>query len=120
MLTPSPDDVRAAIRRAWHASKAPPERISEPTYDDEGVTDYFRGRTWEHHAVAALRYHEVGLSFFTVEAFCYYLPAYMLAVLEDLDAADVIYDGIVHHLSPTHLGRQWADSYRARMAAVGT
>lgn len=117
MINPLPDDVRAAIHRAWQASQPPPpDRILAPTYDDEGVAAYFRGRTWQNHEVATLRYHDVGLSFFTAEAFCYYLPAYMLAVLEDLEAADVIYDSILFHLSPEQLGKQWADSYQARIA----
>lgn len=112
-----PDDIRAAIHHAWQDSAPPPpDRISAPTYDDEGVAAYFCGRTWREHEVAALRYHSVGLSFFTAEAFCYYLPAYMLAVLADPEAADVIYDSILFHLSPEQLGKQWADSYRARIA----
>lgn len=117
MTAPSADDVRLAILRAWQASvPPPPDRISATTYDDEGVGAYFRGRTFEGHEVAALRYHSVGLSFFTPEAFAYYLPAYLLAVLKDRETADTIYDSIFFHLSPKQLGMQWADSYRARIA----
>lgn len=117
-MTPlSPDAARDAIERAWQHSTPPARnRISTPTYDDEGVAAYFQGRSWQGHDVESLRYHSVGLSFFTAEAFCYYLPAYMLAVLADVQAADVIYDGILFHLSPRQLGRTWADSYRARIA----
>lgn len=116
MSAPSADDVRLAIRRAWSSSTPPsPDRISAPTYDDEGVGAYFSGRTWEGHEVAALRYHSAGLSFLSAEGFCYYLSAYMLAVLEDMATADAVYDGILYHLSPNQLGMQWADSYRARI-----
>jgi hypothetical protein len=60
MTNPLPDEVRAAIHRAWQASQPPPpDRISAPTYDDEGVAAYFRGRTWQNHEVATLRYHGV-------------------------------------------------------------
>jgi hypothetical protein len=114
---PTNEEVRDAIRAAWKDAVRPPDdRISAPTYDDEGVSAYFAGRSWQGHEVKALRYHSVGLSFFTAEAFCYYFAAYLLAVLEDILAADVVYDGILFHLSPTQLGRQWADDYRAKIA----
>lgn len=117
MPAPTAADVRAAIHAAWRNSVRPPDnRVSAPTYDDEGVSAYFAGRPWQGHEVEALRYHSVGLSFFTAEAFCYYLAAYLLAVLEDLEAADTIYDGILFHLSPTQLGKQWADDYRTKIA----
>lgn len=115
------DALRAQIVAAWRPAVYPgDDRICAPTYDDEGVTAYFRGRTWEGHEPASLRYHEVGLSFFTAGAFAYYLAAYMLAVLDDRAAADVVYDGIVFHLSPRQLRKQWGDSYRARIDALST
>jgi len=111
--------VREQIIDAWQAAVPPGEdRICAPTYDDEGVGAYFRGRTWDGHEVASLRYHSVGLSFFTAEAFAYYLAAYMLAVIDDASTADVIYDGILFHLSPIQLGKTWADTYLARLAQL--
>jgi internalin A len=111
--------ARASIVEAWRDAVHPgDERICSPTYDDEGVGAYFRGRTWEGHEIASLRHHEVALSFFTPEAFAYYLAAYMLAVLDDARAADIIYDGILFHLSPKQLGKRWADRYTARLACL--
>jgi uncharacterized protein DUF6714/Leucine Rich Repeat (LRR) protein len=116
---PDPVALRAQIVEAWQPAVYPgDEQICTPTYCDEGVAAYFRGRGWQGHEVASLRYHEVGLSFFTAAGFAYYLAAYLLAVLDDAAAADVIYDGIVFHLSPAQLGRTWADSYRARIARL--
>jgi hypothetical protein len=109
--------LRSQIEAAWRDATYPgDDRIATPTYCDEGIAAYFRGRTWQGHQVAALRYHSEGLSFFTPEAFCYYLAAYMIAVIEDAAAADVICDGILFHLSPVQLGHQWADKYRERLA----
>src|SRR5688500_17074375 len=82
MSRPSEELARTLIERAWRDARYPgDDQICTPTYDDEGVGAYFRGRSWQGHAVSALRYHSVGLSFFTPEAFCYYLPAYLLAVI---------------------------------------
>jgi hypothetical protein len=47
----------------------------------------------------------VGLSFFTAAGFAYYLAAYLIAVLDDAATADVIYDGILLHLSSELYGR---------------
>lgn len=113
----SVEAIGAQIRAAWANAVRPPDKqICAPTYDDEGVGAYFAGRPWHGHDVKSLRWHSAGLSFFSAEGFCYYLPAYLMAVLEDIRAADVIYDSILFHLSPAQLGKQWADSYRARIA----
>jgi hypothetical protein len=112
-------EVRAQIIAAWRDAVYPgDDKICAPTYDDEGVAAYFRGRTWEGHEVKSLRYHSVGLSFFTAEGFAYYLAAYLLAVIDDASAADVIVDSILFHLSPTQLGKTWADGYLARLACL--
>jgi hypothetical protein len=66
---------------------------------DEGIVDYFRGTTWRCHNVRDLRYHSCALSFFTDKAFRYWLPAFMLAELEDPEEADVIAEGIAFHLT---------------------
>lgn len=115
MHAASDEELRAQIRAAWADAVRPSDEKICDTYDDEGVVAYFAGRSWDGHDVRSLRYHSVGLSFFLPEAFCYYLPAYLLAVLEDANAADVVYDGILYHLEPSQLGMQWADSYRARI-----
>ncbi len=110
--------VRAQIIAAWRDAIYPSDdNICTPTYDDEGVSAYFRGRTWEGHEIKALRQHEVGLTFFTPEAFAYYLAAYMLAVIDDASAADVISDGIVFNLSPSRRQSK-SDPYLARVACL--
>lgn len=70
-----------------------------PTYDDEGTSDYFTGKSWRGHGVEKLRWYESSLAFFTPAAFRYYLPAFMLAELEDPQVADVIAEGILFHLT---------------------
>ena len=53
------------------------------TLRDEGIVDYFAGRTWRGHEVKDLHYHYDALSFFTPKAFRYYLPAFVLADLSE-------------------------------------
>jgi hypothetical protein len=90
-------DVASLIETAFADTPRPGDAfddISATKQDDEGIVDYFRGTTWRGHAVADLRYHSVALSFFTDAAFRYWLPAFMLASLEDAEAADVIPENI--------------------------
>jgi hypothetical protein len=88
--------LRDDIIKAFSAMPRPsPDRISEPTYADEGTAAYFGGRSWQGHSAKQLRYHSSSLSFFTVEAFRYYLLAYMLAELDEPEVADVIAESIL-------------------------
>lgn len=111
----APEDLIARIEAAW-ADTPPPTGPLTKTYDDEGVGAYFAGTTWRGHAVKALRYHSVALSFFEPAAFVYYLPAFLIAVIETPVEADVISDGIVHHLAPSNLARDWGPRYRDVMS----
>ena len=61
---------------------------------DEGIVDYFRGKTWHGHRVQDLRRHAAALSFFTHKAYRYWLPAFMLAELEHPVEADIIGESI--------------------------
>src|SRR5688572_30644376 len=100
-------ELRAAIETAF-ADTPPPDDSFEDisaTQWDEGIVDYFRGTTWRGHRVADLRYHEAALSFFTDKAFRYWLPAFMLAELEDCEQADVIAEGIAYSFLPSQHGR---------------
>jgi hypothetical protein len=92
---PTQDTVRL-IETAFASTPSPGadfDNISA-TKQDEGIVEYFRGTTWRGHTVRALRYHCAALSFFTDPAFRYWLPAFMLASLEDPVTADVIPESI--------------------------
>lgn len=72
--------------------------LSEATYDDEGTNSFFGGTDWRAHSTDALREHAASLSFFTPEAFRYYLPAFLVCSIRDPEKADVIPEGIVSKL----------------------
>jgi len=93
--------VHAQIEEAFADTPAPGEGFDDisASMDDEGIVGYFRGTTWRGHRVQALRIHEVALSLFTDKAFRYWLPAFMLAELENPKEADIIGEGIAFHLT---------------------
>jgi len=96
------DDVIAQIEAAFADTPAPSDGyddISATKYNDEGIVDYFRGTTWRGHGVQDLRNHDCALSYFTDKAFRYWLPAFMIAELENPRVADVIAGGIAFHLT---------------------
>lgn len=101
--------VRTKIERAFADTPSPGEEydaISATRQDDEGIVEYFRGTSWRGHRVQDLRYHSVALSFFTDAAFRYWLPAFMIAELEDPATADIIAQDIAFSLAydPRRLG----------------
>jgi hypothetical protein len=88
------------IRSAWEGV-TPPDggNISKPTYDDEGVSEYFTGKTWEGHTARELRILDFAPSVFTDEAFAYYLPAYLIADIEDPKESDTNAERVLFWLS---------------------
>lgn len=71
--------------------------ISVETQDDEGTTEYFLGTRWQEHTPESLQ-NFTALSFFTPEAFCYYLPAYILAAMKQPSSG--IADSLIEYLCP--------------------
>jgi len=83
---------------AWSGVQAPTvDQITEHRCAEcDEIAEYFGGRHWQEFTnVTELRYHYDALALFSNVAFHYYLPAFMTATLKDLDAADVIPDGII-------------------------
>jgi hypothetical protein len=62
---------------------------------DEGIVDYFAGKTWQGHKVKDLHYHYDALSFFTPKAFRYFLPAFILADLSE--EGNAIFSDFIAH-----------------------
>ena len=95
-MDPSRMNVRETIVAAFADTPYPGnDNISAPIGDDEGTKQYFRGTTWQGHSPRNLRLHAQALSFFTPEAYRYFLPAFMLAEIDDPETADVIAEGIL-------------------------
>ena len=106
-------ELKNKIRAAFNDTPCPKSKLTD-TYDDEGVSEYFQGKSWEGNDVSDLRYHSVALSLFEPEAFRYYLPAFMLAELEDPETADIIGESIVFHFSQPE--KFCEESYEKRLS----
>lgn len=100
--------LRVKIEHAFDATPYPGDEFEDisATHVDEGIVGYFRSTSWRSHQVSSLRYHSAALSFFTDKAFRYWLPAFMLAELENPEEADIIAEHIAHDFSDAHNGRE--------------
>ena len=59
----------------------------------------FIGKDWSNVNKADIVYHNSALGFLTDSAFRYYLPAYMLLLLEDIAEADILGSAVVRQLT---------------------
>ena len=95
------------ISKAWANVPYPgDENIFTPdSYDDEGIADYFSGTTWKGHKVDRLRGRCSALNlFFTPRAYHYWLPAYLIATVEDPLELSQGVQSLVASVTP---GRGW-------------
>jgi hypothetical protein len=97
------------IEEAWRDALYPgDDNIFTPdSYDDEDIVNYFRGTTWRGHDPVKLRAHSSAFTFFTPEAFHYWLPAFIIAAVKDPEEADVIVDYIPRSVSDGYASQRW-------------
>jgi hypothetical protein len=114
-------EVIHLIEDAWRDVVYPGDsKIFTPdSYDDEDITRYFRGTTWRGHDPAKLRAHSSAFTFFTPEAFHYWLPAFMIAAIKSPEEADVIVDYIPWSVSDSYAARRWPLFSQTQRQAVG-
>jgi hypothetical protein len=86
------DQVRFLIEQAFANTPYPGDNFDaiSVTGCDDGLVAYFRGTSWRGHSPDNLREHAYSLPFFTDAAYRYWLPAFMLAELDDHEIADII------------------------------
>jgi hypothetical protein len=66
--------------------------------DSEGAEDAFYDHRWDEVSVADLHYHTFALRAFSVVGFLYYLPAFLIASLENKRSG--LADAVTDRLSP--------------------
>jgi hypothetical protein len=100
-------DVACEIRRAFADVSYPGDdniveksiiqgfEVEDP--EREELAAVLRGKSWKDVGADFVRYHYYGLALLTQEGQRYYLPAYMLAALED-SGESLYVDFIVYHL----------------------
>jgi len=91
--------------------------------DSEGADELFRGRERHDLRGSDLDYHSFALRAFSPAAFAYYLPAFMIAALEDegLGLADVLIDCLSppsNNPSRPSFARRWLSLTRQQQAVV--
>lgn len=112
--------VIRSIEEAWRGVPYPgDDKIFTPdSYDDEDITNYFRGTTWRGHDVVKLRGHRSAFTFFAPEAFHYWLPAFLIAAIENPAEADVIVDFIPWSVSDSYASQRWSLFSQVQRRAV--
>jgi hypothetical protein len=110
------------IDDAWRDVPYPgDEHIFTPdSYDDEDIVNYFGGTTWQGHTPANLRAHSSAFTFFTPEAFHYWLPAFMIAAIQNPEEADVICEYIPWSVSNQYASERWPLFTASQRQAVAT
>lgn len=106
------DGVRTAIREAFASTPYPGDKkvVENATDFDPEARDLenaFRGKAWQDVDAAMIREYKDGLPLFTPAGFRYYLPAYMLGVIDHRDEVDVAVDSAVFNLTPPKTRRGW-------------
>lgn len=115
------ESVIEEIKLAWDGVPYPgDDNIFTPhSYDDEGITEYFRGTTWEGHSAKSLLGHASAIStFFTPIAYHYWLPAYLIATIENPKELDAGLDCLVSSLFPASEGLFFQAEQQERLALL--
>jgi hypothetical protein len=99
------DDIRNVIGDAFSGARQP--RASEIVPDHgyvhlegEEIRHAFGGKAWDELTVPFLTYHRQAVFFFTPQAWAYYLPAYMRAVVDHFDETDTMLNELLATVTP--------------------
>lgn len=89
----------SAIEHAFASAVLPSgDLIAMPTVDDEGISQFFRGRTWKSLTAQQLREQDFAPTIFTPAAFAYFAPAYITAYVVAPNTLDSAVENFIHNL----------------------
>ncbi len=71
-----------------------------PCGECEEMAQYFADRSWISLSAADLRQHGDADSLFSVPAYCYFLPAYLIAAIREPMVLDVCLDHLLFRFGP--------------------
>lgn len=114
--------VRDQIRDAFRVAAYPGDSniVYDLRYPDcREIAAAFKGKHWGDVPLELLLGSHESLSFFTDEAFRFYLPAYLLAAIERYEDADIIPLYVLFSLRPSRKGEEEA-RFLARMEGFST
>ena len=78
--------------------------ISKPNEDGSDLVRAFRGQSWRDLQLNIITNYHVDMALMTPEAFRYYLPAFMLAVIFYYGHVSTLPMGLMHSLTPPDAG----------------
>jgi len=87
-----------------------------PCWECEEMADFFKGKDWRDLKGRDLRQHGDNDALFTVSAYCYFLPAYLIAAISDPKALDVCVDHLTYRFGPK-VDEEWGTQ---RLAGIRT
>ena len=117
------ETVRGAIERAFADVPYPGDdnivtRSKCMDLERDDVERAFKGKHWRDvlaYPVEFFRYHNSALSFFTPEAYQFYVPAYLIATAENYAQVDVVSDAVVFSLKADGRSPESLAFYKVRM-----
>jgi hypothetical protein len=80
------------------------------------MAEYFRGKSWRELTAAELFQEGQCDALFTVAAYCYFLPAFLIAAIREPEEADVCVDKLAYRFGPKD-GDDWGTSRAAAIVA---
>jgi hypothetical protein len=108
------NELIAIIEAAFEKRPRPfDEDITHCTYDKENGGDFdgpccecvdmaafFKGKSWRDLSGEDLRHEGQADSLFTVTAYCYFLPAFLIAAIREPEEADVCVEHLAYRFGP--------------------
>src|SRR5690349_10932784 len=115
----SADTLSKAICEAFADSRKPDpaEIVRNLHLEGEEIRDAFRDQTWTELTVPFLTYHRQAVFFFTPEAWAYFVPAYMQAVVNRYEETDTMVNELLATIRPSN-DVQSEVQRRARLKAL--
>lgn len=109
------ETVSQIIRDAFGEAENTPDVIFKPSADwyfdmDQASADFI-GRKWFEMPIDILIRHRDRLSWMTPEAFHFYLPAFLLAVIHEREQVDVLHENILSKLIPPDTSATYYDDF---------
>lgn len=104
------------ISEAFAEQSPPPsEELLHPNCMDDGdIKDFYGGVRWEDMTEAMIASNYAAPTFFSAQAFRYYLPAYLIWTLNNLDSVEYVGESILHALNPDAAGEIHHDFMKSK------
>jgi hypothetical protein len=110
------DEIKEAIRIAFAGAKRPAKRqIAEHKCEEcKALTETFAPLKWDSIKPEIIESNFDQLPLFSVPAYHYFLPAYILRCLDDFDPSSIVCEFTIYSLSPALNTPEERDWYEAR------